>query len=169
MKSGLSIRNAQLKDYDALCALFARSNEEHRAMAPGQYRTVKAVIPRSKYRLAILARDLFGVQPVSLQIAEGAGTIIGAVVIMSEPRSALSWSAFDKQAYIDHVVVAPHFRRYGVGTDLVEAGEQWAKHTGHQYIWAKIASANAPSRRMFEKSGYALDNVHVGKNLVLAA
>lgn len=134
-------------------------------MRPDLYRRVDIAIPQSKYRLAITARNLFGYQPVSLQVAEHAGCIVGAVFVQLPSRSKLSWSAFEKEAYLDNVVVVPDYRRQGIGSALLRAAQSWSKETGHTHMWGKIVNKNDPSLALFRKAGFTADSTNVGCHL----
>ena len=134
-------------------------------MRPDLYRPVKIVIPKNKYRLAIIARDVFGYQPVSLQVAEHAGDVIGAVFVQSLSRSPLSWSKFEKEAYLDNVAVLPNYRKHGIGSALLQAAQEWAKQTGHTHMWGKIVIQNEISRAFFKKAGFTDDCAIVGLSL----
>lgn len=165
MQNDVIIRNAEYKDYKGLCEIFAQANAEHCEMRPDLYRKVDIAIPQPKYRLAITARNLFGYQPVSLQVAEHAGRIVGAVFIQSLSRSPLSWSAFEKEAYLDNIVVVPNYRRQGIGSALLNSARHWAKETGHTHMWGKIVNKNDPSLALFQKAGFATDSTNVGCHL----
>ncbi|HEY8963257.1 MAG TPA: GNAT family N-acetyltransferase [Alphaproteobacteria bacterium] len=161
----LKIRNASYGDYSFISDLFRQANAEHVAMRPDLYRKVDVIVPQNKFRLAIAARDLFGYQPVSLQVAEIDGQKVGAVFVQSMPRSALSWSIHQKEAYVDNIAVIPEFRQQGVATKLADAAKAWAKATGHTFIYGKIITANEASLRFAEKMGVRTNSVNVGIRL----
>lgn len=161
----ITIRNARLEDRVRLNEIFARANAEHYEMRPDLYRPVDTTIPKLKYSLAIIARDVFGHQPVSLQVADDHGMIVGAVYVESISRSKLSWSAFEKEAYLDNVVVMPGWRRQGIGTVLLKAAQKWAEETGHTHMWGKIIDENEASLGLFEKAGFIKDSSNVGLHL----
>ncbi len=166
MQNDILIRNAGYKDYKSLCEIFAQANAEHCDMRPDLYRPVEIAIPQSKYRLAIAARNLFGYQPVSLQVAEHEGRVVGAVFVQSLSRSHLSWSAFEKEAYLDNVVVIPGYRRRGIGSALLRAAQNWSKESGHTHMWGKIVNQNEPSLAFFKKAGFSADATNVGCHLI---
>lgn len=165
MQKNVLIRNADYRDYKSLCEIFAQANAEHCKMRPDLYRGVEVAIPPLKYRLAIWARNAFGHQPVSLQVAEHEGRNVGAVFVQSLSRSNLSWSAFEKEAYLDNVVVVPDFRRQGIGSALLKSAQDWAKSTGHTHMWGKIINKNDASLALFEKAGFSADSSNVGRHL----
>lgn len=162
---GIIIRDAELKDRIQLNEIFAIANAEHNEMRPDLYRQVKITIPKLKYSLAIIARNLFGHEPVSLQVADHRGTIVGAVFVQSLSRSDLSWSAFQKEAYLDNVVVLPEYRRRGIGSALLDAAQEWAEETGHEHMWGKILDVNEASLGFFKKAGFTKDSSIVGLDL----
>lgn len=165
MRDGIHIRNAKWQDYKSLCEIFSQANAEHCQMRPDLYRKVEITIPQSKYRLGIVLRDLFGYQPISLQVAECERRIVGGIFIQSLARSNLSWSAFEKEAYLDNVVVIPNYRRQGIATALLKAAKDWSRETGHTHIWGKIIHQNDPSFALFAKAGFTGDSTNVGYHL----
>lgn len=165
MLENIVIRNADYSDYQSLCDIFAQANAEHCQMRPDLYRKVDISIPRSKFCLAVLARNVFGYQPVSLQVAEHKGRNVGAVFVQSLPRNPLSWSVFEKEAYLDNVVTIPGYRKQGIGTLLLKAAQEWAKDTGHTHMWGKILDQNEASLTLFKNAGFSSDSTNVGRHL----
>ncbi len=159
------IRNARYEDHYRLNEIFAHGNAVHNDMRPDLYRSVKVTVPKFKYSLAIIARDVFGHKPVSLQVADDHGIIVGAVYVESISRGKLSWSAFEKEAYLDNVVVIPGWRHRGIGTALLNAAQRWAKETGHEHMWGKILDVNEASLGLFKKAGFTKDSSIVGLHL----
>lgn len=165
IQKDILIKDADYKDYKSLCEIFAQANTEHCEMRPDLYRPVAIAIPQSKYCLAITAKNLFGYQPVLLQFAKHEGRIVGAIFVQSLSRSKLSWSAFEKEAYLDNVVVVPDYRRQGIGSTLLRAAQSWSKKTGHTYMWGKIVNKNHASLALFKKAGFTADSSNVGCHL----
>lgn len=165
MGRDILIRDAVHTDYKSLCNMFAEANKEHRAARPDLYRRVDVPIPPLKFHLALLAKSLFGYQPVSLQVAVCEGKNVGAVFVQSLSRSRLSWSAFEKEAYIDNIVVAPAYRRQGIGSALLNAAQEWAKATGHSHAWGKVINSNHASIGMVRKAGFEADSTNFGRHL----
>lgn len=165
MQKDIVIRNANHSDYKSLCEIFAQANAEHCEMRPDLYRSPAIQIPRLKYHLAIFARNLFGYQPASLHVAEHHGKNVGVVFVQSMARSALSWSKFEKEAYLDNIVVVTDFRRQGIGSALLEAAQKWARNSGHAHMWGKILHHNDASFALFKKSGFSVDSSNVGCHL----
>ena len=161
----LIIRNAERTDYAFLNGIFKMANREHVAMRPDLYRPVDVAVPRAKFMIGITLRDLFNMQPVSLQIAELDKQKVGAVFVEAVGRSVLSWSKFPTEANLENVVVLPEFRRRGIGTKLIDAAKDWAQVNGHKHMHAKIINGNAASTAMFEKAGFQRDSSYFGINL----
>ena len=58
------------------------------------------------------------------------------------------------QGWIEHLVVDRAYRRQGVATRLLEAGERWARGSELSAITVVIQSKNDPAIRLFSKRGY---------------
>lgn len=134
-------------------------------MRPDLYRPVTIAVPKLKYNAALVLRDVFKYEPVSLQVAEIDGKNVGAVFAQSLSRSQLSWSAFEKDAYLDNIVVLKEYRRQGIGMQLLDAATDWARKTGHSHMWGKIITDNKTSLAFFAQAGFSADSQNVGMHL----
>lgn len=62
------------------------------------------------------------------------------------------------------LAVFPEYRRQGVGSALLAAGEAWAKETGAAGIRLDSGAERLPAHACYEKSGYTARKMH--KNFV---
>jgi RimJ/RimL family protein N-acetyltransferase len=81
-------------------------------------------------------------------VAETNGTIVG--------RLSLSRDIHPASEHVADVglMVAQEHRRLGVGTALMQAAEQWAKHVGIQKLELHVFPHNAPAIALYERLGY---------------
>jgi ribosomal protein S18 acetylase RimI-like enzyme len=72
----------------------------------------------------------------------------GAVgyVAITEPRPSVAW--------ITDLVVAPRWRRQGVGSSLLEAAQGWASARGHRRAFLEMQSKNYPAIRLAQKHSF---------------
>ena len=65
---------------------------------------------------------------------------------LDEPRTSNAW--------ISDLVVAPRWRRQGVGGALLAAAERWAAGQGHRRLLIEMQTKNHPAIRLALKHGY---------------
>ncbi|HOO52521.1 MAG TPA: GNAT family N-acetyltransferase [Alphaproteobacteria bacterium] len=148
------IRDAKLSDYKSLCQIFALCNQLHCNLRPDYYREVNPIISRKDFILAVIAQNFeSGRNRVTLKLAESEGSIVGAAFAVSVSRRPLGWSIHTKEACIDNIVVLPRYRRQGVGRSLLDAVQDWAKASGHEYLFGKIVDSNTESKAFFSDAG----------------
>jgi len=83
--------------------------------------------------------------PESIVVAEaGAGLIIGCAFIVTEP-----WANI-----IYHMAVDPNFQNKGIGTALLEYGEDLIKERGRIGVSMYVMSDNVDALRLYERKGY---------------
>lgn len=61
----------------------------------------------------------------------------------------------DAQGHIITVDVAPEWRRYGVGTLLMHAVENWMRERGGKIVYLETAEENLAAQAFYLKRGYA--------------
>jgi predicted N-acetyltransferase YhbS len=77
-------------------------------------------------------------------------------VVIFRPR----YTPVPHEAYLRGLVVAPAYRRQGVGLALIQAAEAAARETGKTMVCALVAAQNHASRSMFQKLGYTETSNH---------
>jgi ribosomal protein S18 acetylase RimI-like enzyme len=53
----------------------------------------------------------------------------------------------------------------GVGRELMDAAERWARERGYRMISLNVVEENRPAQRFYERRGYALGHRHYVKRL----
>jgi ribosomal protein S18 acetylase RimI-like enzyme len=59
-----------------------------------------------------------------------------------------------RRGWINRIAVLPEYRREGVASTLISKAEEFLKKKGAKVIAALIDKSNNPSRKLFEKHGY---------------
>jgi GNAT superfamily N-acetyltransferase len=70
---------------------------------------------------------------------------VGYTALIERPASA---------AWVTDLVVAPTWRRRGVGSALLESAREWAGQRGHRRIFLEMQSKNQAAIRLAQKHGY---------------
>lgn len=75
------------------------------------------------------------------------GKVIGLVIANYDGR----------RGWINRIAVLPEYRREGVASTLINKAEEFLKKKGAKVIAALIDKSNNPSRKLFEKHGYNIN------------
>jgi ribosomal protein S18 acetylase RimI-like enzyme len=79
-------------------------------------------------------------------VASEASEIRGYVNQESQPDQGLAW--------LHHLVVAPAYRRQGIGAALLARGMQHARQLGLGYVMTVVQSKNYPAIRFLGRQGF---------------
>ncbi len=129
-------------------------------------------------------------------VAERAGRVVGTLVIEPVYRTVpenraferfiigrlglprVLWAAFllwllghdaqEGEAHITDVAVAPDVQGEGIGAQLMDAAEQWARDHDRERLTLWVAANNPAAIRLYEKTGYHIVRTHSSWLLRLA-
>ena len=94
-------------------------------------------------------------------VAEDDGALAGFTIVLA-PGTAYdsinyAWfgQRYDDFAYLDRVVVAPAYRRSGVGTLIYDTAEERARDRGRMALEVYVDPPNPPSLAFHGRRGYA--------------
>ncbi len=90
-------------------------------------------------------------QPHVLYVAERSGRAAGFVLMLDTMPDEVTRMP---QGFIAYMAVEPRFRRYGIGSRLLEAAEDEARRRGLPYMGLMVTEDNAAARAMYERAGY---------------
>lgn len=162
-----TVRDAKSSDYGYVCEAFGKVNDLHLHMQPKQYRQVDKIATKLQFLAVTVGGQL--IKPIrdkySIKIVEHESERVGAVVVESIGRGALSWSAFSKVANIENITASFEHRSKGAIDALQESAEDWARSTGHDVMTGKISSENSKSLKKAEQSGFFVASMNVVKFL----
>jgi ribosomal protein S18 acetylase RimI-like enzyme len=71
--------------------------------------------------------------------------MVGYVALIENPLST---------GWVTDLVVAPSWRRRGVGSALLDSAREWADQKGHRRIFLEMQSKNQAAIRLAQKQGY---------------
>ncbi len=79
--------------------------------------------------------------------AEYGGALVGHAVVMRLPF----------EAELQAMLVAPVMRRYGLGTQLLEAARKQARRWGSERLLLEVRAGNAPAIALYRRCGFSED------------
>ncbi len=74
------------------------------------------------------------------------GTDAVGYIALTEGPGAVAW--------VTDLVVSPRWRRQGVASALLIAGQDWGKGRSHKRVFLNMQSKNVPAIRLAQKHGY---------------
>jgi ribosomal protein S18 acetylase RimI-like enzyme len=146
------IRNATVDDLDTLLALNTFIQQRHADELPRLFKS-----PTKSQQTVEMFRNF---------IADSTSLVLLAVE--KEPAGYL-WAQFQNRPanwvlqklqllYIQHMVVAPKFRRQRVGTLLMSAALNAAKNKGFERVELDVWSFNLEAKHFYAKHGFKVFN-----------
>ena len=144
-KQLIRVRPATRKDAEALAAVYLASAEHHLRLDPSLYTNPdeRDIIERYRKRLPLGA-------DAEIMVADIAGEVVGWVEIQlrhpgGEPRML-------RDAHVAEIDIAvlPDYRGARIGSDLLEAAEEWAADHGVEFITLEVHTANQDAVRFYQ-------------------
>lgn len=145
----ITIRRARIDDHVAVCALLDSLHGLHHEHAPSMFRP-PASESDSRARLAAF----LAMEGHVILVADSAGEVAGIARGAIRKSPAPSIFVEPHWAVLEELVVAPAWRRRGIGRLLTAAVEQWAVACGAPSIELNVYDFNADARRFYESLGY---------------
>jgi ribosomal protein S18 acetylase RimI-like enzyme len=143
------IRKATVADVPALAVLNAYVQNLHVAAEPEIYR---ATAPRE---LEQRLRETLEWQGTHVLLAEVDDEPAGSVVMREVVSEGHTYIHPARQMMVDQLVVAPEFRRRGVGRALMTAVDRHAKEAGLTGIVLDVRAHNEDAIAFYQQLGYA--------------
>jgi ribosomal protein S18 acetylase RimI-like enzyme len=146
------VRNASIDDLETILTLNGFVQRQHAEALPRLFR-----LPVESQQ-SVDAFSAILTSPDSLVLlAEDAGPV-GYLYAQFQSRPA-SWVQLASQVlYIQHMVIAPKFRRRGVGTLLLSGATESAHSRGINRVELDVWAFNSEARRFYAKHGFEVFN-----------
>ncbi|OFW96846.1 MAG: hypothetical protein A3D94_14285 [Alphaproteobacteria bacterium RIFCSPHIGHO2_12_FULL_66_14] len=149
-----TVRQATLRDYQALCALFEELDEFHRAARPDFFRRFDG--PARTWEQ--VGQWMAGPDSTIL-VAEDEVDVIGFAVLLPRPPSPFAGAAPRKVVVLDNLVVRADRRDRRIGRKLVAASMEWARGQGASHVELGVHAVNRHALRFYERLGFGV-SVH---------
>ncbi len=146
----ITIRTAEVGDYDTLNALYAEGVDAHAEALPDVFRRPDdSALSRDAFQTMLL--DPANVLFVALCDRGVVGTL--HVVEHTAPKHPLLCPR--RYAFVSDVIVAARHRRRGVARALMVRAHDWARERGIAEVELNVWAFNRAALRLYEGLGYS--------------
>ncbi len=98
-------------------------------------------------------------------IAEVNGEVAGFATILSKVRNEEPEEGDYEYGLVSDLMVVPRFRKQGLGRQLLEAAESYARARGVKWLRIGVLAANQGADRLYSSMGYSRLHVEREKDL----
>jgi len=154
------IREAIEKDYEAICKLYFEGDTLHYTSDDYLFREPQP-LARGKEKIVSILND----EKADLFIAEIDGEIVGVLHIYLKERKDEPPMKGRKLAHIDSIVVAKEYQGKGIGKQLMEKADAWARIKGLNEIELGVFEFNKEAIAFYEILGFKTVSRYMGKLL----
>ncbi|MBN1247931.1 MAG: GNAT family N-acetyltransferase [Anaerolineae bacterium] len=162
----VTIREATLLDYEALCDLFAEVDRAHREALPDLFRETDGPSRDFVYiRALITDRDHGVLVAENKESARRPAPLLGCLIIVARESPDVPILVPIRYAMVDTLVVAEAYRGTGVGRQLMRSAEDWALGKGIDRIELNVFEFNEGARIFYESLGYTTLSRRMAKQL----
>ncbi|GGN90258.1 MULTISPECIES: GNAT family N-acetyltransferase [Haloarcula] len=115
----------------------------------------------SENRTAIREAVLQRVVADELLVARDGETLVGFVMVSMERGR---YEQRRTRGLIENIYVRPDYRREGIGSELLAAGEKALAENGATVVALEVMAANESARRFYADHGYAPHRIELEKS-----
>ncbi|GFZ90191.1 hypothetical protein GCM10008018_40500 [Paenibacillus marchantiophytorum] len=157
----ISIRTAQLDDYEAVNTIIYAGQEEHADALPDRFARLDRVVAMGWYR------SFADQHNKAILVAESQGRVVG--VAMLEMKKSPSYEALVPRtyAYLNELAVSPDAQRQGIGTALYKSSVSWAQDRGASTLELNVWEFNERAIAFYQSLGMLTLNRTMSMNLSL--
>jgi GNAT superfamily N-acetyltransferase len=158
----VSVRPARFPDdLEQISALYAEEATWHAEHWPADYQAPDSG-PSLKEQLSEAARD----PSCCLFVAETGQQLVGLVGGHLRPPPSEGMTRYDgPMVYVGDLVVTATYRRHGVGRQLMQQLEQWARDHDAATVSLHVHDGNSAARALYFREGFRAVHVQMRKDL----
>jgi len=156
----ISVREATVDDYRALCGLFEEIDALHRGHLPHLFRKPGGPPRELDYYSGLIADE-----NIALFVAEAGGELVGAVHVMVRESPEFPILVPRRYAVVESIVVKSGFQNHGIGRTLMEQMQAWAAAKGAAAIELNVYEFNHTAIAFYESLGYQAVSRKMSKDL----
>jgi ribosomal protein S18 acetylase RimI-like enzyme len=154
------IRPARSEDAEAMSALGETAQNTYQSLLPSFFRQVDRSYWHTRFLHALELKDyyIFVVEPDSRHMIAG-------YIELFIKRTATPIVLPSTRLLIDNIVVAPEFRRHGIGTQLLGFADDFARHHAIDTIELQVAAGNTAAMALYEQCGFGKRSITMEKKI----
>ena len=156
----LTIREATIDDYEAVCALFAQIDLIHHTALPDIFRSMNGPARSLEFM-----QDRLDDANLRFVVAEQDNEVVGLAEAAIRNPIDLPFLAPRARVYIEDIIVDERFRGTGVGSALLAHIEDWTRSLGITRIELTVWEFNTSARAMYEHRKFRTLNRNMSKDL----
>lgn len=145
----ISIRGAELEDYDAIAVLVREADELHAQLLPGYFRKPRRP-SRTREDLVKILQD----KDERLLLAEADGVVAGLAHVQLYDTPAFAFMVPKRRAHMDNLIVSALSRRRGIGRMLVSAATEWARAHDASELLLTVWAGNVTAEQFYAELGF---------------
>ena len=143
------VREAQIKDLDALVSLFISENEHNSDLAPDVVRKTEDVLNKTELQ------DILSDESQLLIVSEHDGKVVGALLGNLTDVKERRWTQSRTYGYVEELIVSSEARKLGVvATGLVSYFSEWASALGASSVELHVWSNNTGAIGFYTSAGF---------------
>lgn len=143
------IRQGTVEDYPQAHEVIAATFVFHQRAAPEQFRETDSPPPTHVW-IEELLRDGHG----AWLLAEAEEQIVGFLSVRLRQAVHEPFLVPEVRAVVDNLGILPAWQRRGIGRQLMDAAEQWAREHGARRLILSVWEFNAGALEFYEALGY---------------
>ena len=146
----IRVRQASLRDYEELCALFGELDEIHRRARPDMFQPFP---PPARTREQV-AHWLAQAESTVL-VAQSEEGVVGLAVLLTRAPSGFAGAVPRKVIEVDNLVVRADQRGRKVGRRLLAAAVEWSRQRRATHVEVAVHDFNRDAKRFYENFGFS--------------
>jgi len=145
----IKIREADIRDYKALCRVFEEGDAYHQQALPHIFKK-----PDGSVRTKESISSIISNKDEILFVAEFSDTIIGVIHIRITEAPYIDIMVPRRYAVIDNIVVLDVHRGKGTGKMLMKKAHEWISDKEIKHIELHVWEFNQSAIKFYKKLGY---------------
>lgn len=145
----ISVREATVDDYEALCELYDEIDRLHREALPHIFQKPGGAVRELDYYMEQLADAQVGIL-----VAETGAILVGVVHAAIRETTDIPVRVPRRYAVVDTLVVKSAYRNQDIGRILMDSMEAWASANGAASIDLNVYDFNLGAIAFYERIGY---------------
>ena len=146
----IRVRQASLRDYEELCALFDQLDEIHRLARPDMFQPFP---PPARTREQV-AHWLAQAESTVL-VAQSEEGVVGLAVLLTRTPSGFAGAVPRKVIELDNIVVRADQRGRKIGRRLLAAAVEWSRQRRATHVEVAVHDFNRDAKRFYESFGFS--------------